>query len=128
MDFQNPRVHRYPPERNCMKPEQFRILQNGVALHHDPVCGMDIEEQNAAGSVEYGGKRYYFCNPSCLQKFKADPERYLNPQPRTVIPANSRQAEYTCPMHPEIVRNGPGSCPICGMALEPREVTAEEVN
>ena len=93
----------------------------------DPVCGMHIDPTTAAGQWEYNGTRYYFCNPGCLQRFEADPEKYLQPRP-TGLEAGSRQleaegSEYTCPMHPEIVRNGPGSCPICGMALEPRVAT-----
>ena len=115
----------------------------------DPVCGMTIDPQHAAGSLEYRGQTYYFCALVCQEKFKADPERYLAPQPvipigiqRTAHLPNSpiskphgaeqsahglpRSLEYTCPMHPEIVRDAPESCPICGMALEPRTVTLEE--
>src|SRR5262245_37079906 len=89
----------------------------------DPVCGMRIDPADAAGSCDYKGKKYYFCHESCLARFKADPDSFLKPAPpAAVVPA----AEYTCPMHPEIVRDGPGACPICGMALEPRTVMAEE--
>jgi P-type Cu+ transporter len=97
------------------------------ALHRDPVCGMEVTEANAAGSVVHDGRAYYFCSAQCVGKFKGNPERYLAAvSPASISPAAA--AEYTCPMHPEIVRLEPGSCPICGMALEPREVTGEEVN
>ena len=90
----------------------------------DPVCGMHIDPTTAAGQWEYNGTRYYFCNPGCLQRFKADPEKYLQPRPTGLEgQLEAEGSEYTCPMHPEIVRNGPGSCPICGMALEPRVAT-----
>src|SRR6266571_6439441 len=98
-----------------------------IHTHHtveDPVCGMAVDPARAAGQVDYQGETYYFCNPSCVKKFKANPAQYLapaqNPAPR------NKQAEYTCPMHPEIVRSEPGACPICGMALEPRTVSVEE--
>jgi len=89
----------------------------------DPVCGMTIDPADAAGSWEYQGQKYYFCHESCLTRFKADPESFLaSSAPKPV----SASAEYTCPMHPEIVRDQPGPCPICGMALEPRTVLAED--
>jgi Cu+-exporting ATPase len=89
----------------------------------DPVCGMRIGRSDAAGSWDYLGKKYYFCHESCLARFKADPDSFLKPAPPATVAA---AAEYTCPMHPEIVRDSPGACPICGMALEPRTVMAEE--
>jgi Cu+-exporting ATPase len=90
------------------------------ALHHDPVCGMDIEDQDAVGTVEHLGTRYYFCSQGCLDKFKANPDQYLKPVPRSVSSSpNAQQIEHTCPMHPEIRQLGPGACPKCGMALEP---------
>jgi Cu+-exporting ATPase len=95
----------------------------------DPVCGMFVDPANAAGHVDYQGKTYYFCNPSCVTRFEAAPEQYLAPEPSQVVRATQdEQVEYTCPMHPEIVRNQPGACPICGMALEPRHATAEAAN
>jgi Cu+-exporting ATPase len=93
--------------------------------HVDPVCGMTVAEDKAAGTVEHDGRMYYFCSKGCTEKFKADPKRYLVEQ--TPTPAKGG-VEYTCPMHPEIVRFQPGPCPICGMALEPREVTGEDAN
>ncbi|MCU1295199.1 MAG: copF, partial [Bryobacterales bacterium] len=88
-------------------------------LHHDPVCGMDIEEQDAAGTVEHRGTRYFFCSQSCVEKFRTAPERYLNPGSASAPPPNANAIEYTCPMDPEVRQLGPGACPKCGMALEP---------
>jgi Cu+-exporting ATPase len=95
----------------------------------DPVCGMTVEPATAAGSADHGGEKYYFCSAHCLTAFKADSQRYAGhhhhdtghehkvpPQVAASAPAG---ATYTCPMHPEIVRNAPGSCPKCGMALVP---------
>ncbi|HVC46014.1 MAG TPA: heavy metal translocating P-type ATPase [Terracidiphilus sp.] len=99
---------------------------------HDPVCGMTVDPANAAASLESQGVTLYFCSQACAAKFRAAPQEYLKAKP--VTPAWHPHAEvashgeYTCPMHPELVRPGPGSCPICGMALEPREVTSEESN
>src|SRR5262245_5045596 len=85
----------------------------------DPVCGMTIEPADAAGHADYKGHRYYFCAESCLEKFTADPERFVKGSgirdqgstaldPRSPIPDPYRAATYTCPMHPEIIRDGPG--------------------
>jgi Cu+-exporting ATPase len=110
----------------------FPILQNKTAGVRDPVCGMHVDPQNAAGSVAYQGENYYFCSKGCAAKFQADPEKYLIPSaiPEPMQP-EAAGVEYTCPMHPEIRRIGPGSCPKCGMALEPLHFTADtadEVN
>ena len=116
----------------------------------DPVCGMTVNPDSAAASLDHQGKTYYFCSRHCMDKFRDDPERFLNKPSITpdqnfiptsqivsIVGQSQRQGRlppahaggsdiYTCPMHPEIVRNGPGSCPICGMALEPRTVSLEE--
>lgn len=97
----------------------------------DPVCGMAVDPQTAAGSFDYKGRTYFFCSIGCREKFQAGPERFLNPAPATptypvATARGSDSISYTCPMHPEIVRDAPGSCPICGMALEPRTVSLEE--
>jgi Cu+-exporting ATPase len=88
---------------------------------------MAVDPATAAGSADYDGQTYYFCSSHCLHRFQADPRQYL---PSTVSqPAAETSAAgtvYTCPMHPEVVRDRPGSCPKCGMALEPRAVTADE--
>ena len=91
----------------------------------DPVCGMDVEPARAeGGSAEHRGTTYWFCNPVCREKFVADPARYLEPRPADRAAPDART--YTCPMHPEVRQVGPGSCPKCGMALEPLEVTAAD--
>jgi Cu+-exporting ATPase len=99
---------------------------------HDPVCGMKVNPSKAAASVEHQGVTVYFCSQGCAAKFRAAPEKYAPAKPVTAPPRVAGkpepQGEYTCPMHPEIKQMGPGSCPKCGMALEPREVTAEEAN
>jgi Cu+-exporting ATPase len=88
--------------------------------HLDPVCGMTIDEADAVGTHVHDGVTYYFCAPSCLERFAADPKQFLDPAPAGPAPAG---ATYTCPMHPEIVRDAPGPCPLCGMALEPRTLS-----
>jgi Cu+-exporting ATPase len=108
----------------------------------DPVCGMTVDPARAAGQFEHDGTTYYFCSKGCLAKFAADPQKYLSgaretmahapliaigglkkPAPSTpklgTEDAERRRTQYTCPMHPEIVQDGPGACPKCGMALEP---------
>lgn len=93
----------------------------------DPVCGMTVDPDSAAGSFEYEGKTYYFCAKHCLHKFSQNPEQFLNKSttPTPIQPIGiSRQKdtrEFTCPMHPEVRQVGHGSCPKCGMALEPAE-------
>jgi Cu+-exporting ATPase len=93
----------------------------------DPVCGMTISPADAVGTADYKGQTYYFCSDSCLEQFRADPARFVDPERKNEAPAPvDMEAEYTCPMHPEIRQKGPGSCPICGMALEPVTVTLED--
>jgi P-type Cu+ transporter len=101
----------------------------------DPVCGMSVDPERAVATREQDGTSSYFCSKSCADKFDADPARYLNEQ----RPENSEQSalavklaapaanaeEYTCPMHPQVMRSAPGNCPICGMTLEPRTAAAE---
>jgi P-type Cu+ transporter len=93
--------------------------------HIDPVCGMEIEEADSVGTVEHHGVTYYFCADSCLERFKQNPDEFLAPAPPVTAPAGTR-VEYTCPMDPQIVRDAPGPCPICGMALEPRIITLDD--
>jgi len=121
------------------------VLQ-GTAKHKDPVCGMMVVPEKAAAKVEHAGKTYYFCSKSCAERFSREPQKFLvvpgtgemkhSPAPaehgamqhtgadasRT---ADEKKVRYTCPMHPQIIQIGPGSCPICGMALEPMDVFAE---
>ncbi len=88
----------------------------------DPVCGMSVDPAKTAHVATHAGAHHYFCSAGCLAKFNADPERYLGNAPPAAEPA-MEGAIWTCPMHPEIQRPGPGSCPICGMALEPMTPT-----
>ena len=88
----------------------------------DPVCKMTIAPKTAAGSSEYKGVTYYFCALNCKKKFDADPEAYTGEKPKEKARAEAlapKGTKYTCPMDPEIIQDKPGSCPICGMALEP---------
>ncbi|HEY7689326.1 MAG TPA: heavy metal translocating P-type ATPase, partial [Dongiaceae bacterium] len=104
----------------------------------DPVCGMTVDPATAAHRHTHAGQAYYFCSAGCLKRFAADPARYLEGKPsaghghghgmearddRQPAPGGA-DVVYTCPMHPEIRQVGPGTCPICGMALEPAEVAA----
>src|SRR3954468_9659804 len=92
----------------------------------DPVCGMSVDPHTAKHRAEHGGRPYYFCSAACRTKFLADPERYLEPPIAPIDAAPVPEgAIYTCPMHPEVRQPGPGSCPICGMALEPVLVSLE---
>ena len=101
---------------------QSRDVQDGV---QDPVCGMTVDPHATPHRGQHAGRTYYFCSKGCAAKFAGDPEKYLTkdeakpPQP---VPEGTI---YTCPMHPQIRQIGPGSCPICGMALEPELVSAE---
>jgi Cu+-exporting ATPase len=92
----------------------------------DPVCGMTVKTADARNKAQHDGHTYYFCSPRCLAKFTAEPLRYLKPAAAPAVPAAKPGTIYTCPMHPEIRQVGPGSCPICGMALEPAEASLEE--
>ena len=86
----------------------------------DPVCGMKIDPAKTPHHFAYSGTDYHFCGAGCRTKFAADPEKYLNKSAKPAGPVPEGTI-YTCPMHPEIRQIGPGSCPICGMALEPAE-------
>jgi P-type Cu+ transporter len=108
----------------------------------DPICGMTVDPLQAAGSFAYKGETYYFCSKGCRDKFAQDPEAFLNqvphpigiqPRPKPIAISHAREkeesghgkppSEYTCPMHPEVRETKPGSCPKCGMGLEPATVT-----
>jgi Cu+-exporting ATPase len=91
----------------------------------DPVCGMMVVPATAKHRYAHEGTTYYFCNPRCREKFIADPAKYLDPSAAARTEKVPDGTIYTCPMHPEIRQVGPGSCPICGMALEPDVVTVD---
>ncbi|MDH7795457.1 MULTISPECIES: heavy metal translocating P-type ATPase [unclassified Beijerinckia] len=91
----------------------------------DPVCGMTVDPATAKHQTTHAGQPYFFCSAGCKTKFEADPQHYLDPKPAK--PAGNDTDIYTCPMHPEVRQVGPGSCPICGMALEPLMVSSEPV-
>src|SRR5688572_17635565 len=98
---------------------------HGVAAPHsvlDPVCGMTVDPHTAKHRHQYQGRSYYFCSAGCRAKFAADPDKYLEKDKRAAEPVPEGTI-YTCPMHPEVRQVGPGSCPICGMALEPEMAT-----
>ncbi|WP_297739981.1 heavy metal-binding domain-containing protein, partial [Nocardioides sp.] len=101
----------------------------------DPVCGMDVNPATSTLTAAHEGETFHFCSAGCQSKFEANPDQYAghadhNHQDHAAhdaaeVPPGAEVAEYTCPMHPEIRQPGPGSCPICGMALEPALVTAD---
>src|SRR5260370_15264473 len=109
----------------------FPILQKPAGTL-DPVCGMTVDPQHAAGSSVYQGTTYHFCSKGCLAKFEANPEKYLHPaaepEPMAGPMPGQPGIEYTCPMHPELRKIGPGSCPKCGMALEPATLTLSSLH
>jgi Cu+-exporting ATPase len=91
----------------------------------DPVCGMSVDPPTAKHRAEYAGHSYFFCSSRCRERFTAEPARYLAPA-EAPPPTAAGAALWTCPMHQQIVRDAPGSCPICGMALEPLVPAAGE--
>src|SRR5262245_4897109 len=86
----------------------------------DPVCGMTIDLSDAVGHIDHAGERYYFCSEACMKKFIANPKAYASGANvgSAAPPPVTASARYTCPMHPEVQQDRPGSCPKCGMALE----------
>lgn len=102
-----------------------RIDESEFETHTDPVCKMLVRADTAAAKYEYRGKTFYFCAVGCANKFKQDPEKFLDPEVAPQ-PMTAEGTEYTCPMHPEIIQIGPGSCPICGMALEPKTFSLDD--
>ncbi|WP_298817830.1 heavy metal translocating P-type ATPase [uncultured Roseibium sp.] len=106
--------------------------QENVGQATDPVCGMSVALGKGKPSLKYKGKDYHFCNPKCHDRFDADPYFFLsgNNDRKKAQEAerSSGEALFTCPMDPEIVQEGPGTCPICGMALEPMSGVSDEPN
>ncbi len=93
----------------------------------DPVCGMRVDAASAAGATRHGGRTYHFCSEHCLAKFRRNPDEFLGSEDAAPGPPPSEGVGiYTCPMHPEVRQEGSGSCPKCGMALEPETPSLEE--
>jgi P-type Cu+ transporter len=116
-------------------PNQELENPNETPLEKDPVCGMDVDPSDSQFSFSLHNTTYHFCSASCQEKFIKTPEKFINPQPNFPEKPHDEShgenagpdtSEYTCPMHPEVVQQGPGNCPICGMALEKRQISAEE--
>ncbi|HVH77372.1 MAG TPA: heavy metal translocating P-type ATPase [Stellaceae bacterium] len=100
----------------------------GAGPATDPVCGMNVDPATATQRAEHRGQDYFFCGAHCRERFVADPSTFLTSEPVSPpLPSAGTKVQWTCPMHPQIVREAPGSCPICGMALEPLTPTAGEV-
>ncbi|HEX5562830.1 MAG TPA: heavy metal translocating P-type ATPase [Nocardioidaceae bacterium] len=96
-----------------------------TSLVRDPVCGMDVDPATAEHRAVHDGRTYHFCSAHCRGRFEAAPDTCLDPLAAEAEDHHADAAGWTCPMHPEVRRTGPGSCPICGMALEPVTVTAD---
>ena len=94
----------------------------------DPVCGMTVDLGAGKPTSRWGGTQYHFCSARCHDRFVADPYFYVSGNNKKKRPAAKKNALYTCPMDPEIVQEGPGTCPVCGMALEPMDGVSDEPN
>ncbi|WP_226628041.1 heavy metal translocating P-type ATPase [Alloyangia pacifica] len=105
----------------CRK--KFRADPEAYLTATDPVCGMEVDRSTAAHMLKHDREKVYFCSERCQSKFEAEPEAYLGDRPAPEpMPEGTK---YTCPMHPEIIRDAPGDCPKCGMALEPMTPSAD---
>lgn len=114
-------------DHSCCAHEEREAAVSLKKLHIDPVCGMTVEQESAAADCEHEGKRYYFCAVRCKEKFQADADRYLRPEryanePQKPVAAGTK---FICPMDPEVESDKPGTCPKCGMALEPMMPTLD---
>jgi Cu+-exporting ATPase len=121
------------PATNDSDSTKGGVAANATGQTRDPVCGMVVDPATAKHRAEHDGQTYYFCCDGCKAKFLADPTRVLKPAdkgvprvPETPAAPLTAGTIYTCPMHPQIRRNAPGSCPICGMALEPEGIPDAE--
>ncbi len=113
-------------EHHCHHDHQHHDNGQGDQVAKDPVCGMSVDPDNPKHSTEHNGTPYYFCSAGCKQKFEQDPEHYLSGAHKKAAEEADPEAIFTCPMHPEIRQQGPGDCPICGMALEPEQVSLDD--
>ncbi len=121
--------HAKPDAHSCCGAKHESVADPELAVAIDPVCGMKVKRETAKHRFEYRGEEYLFCGGRCRERFEADPEKFLKPkkpgQPKAepVMPAGTI---YICPMDPEVRQVGPGTCPICGMALEPEQVSLDQ--
>ena len=111
------------PAADGSGPHDHVAAVSGMAT--DPVCGMRVDPATARHRTEHQRKQFFFCGPRCLERFTAEPERFVDGG-KPPAPVASGKTQWTCPMHPQIVRDGPGSCRICGMALESMIPTGED--
>ena len=111
-----PHHHDHASHDGCCG-KQVQPAATGKAI--DPVCGMTVDPAKTPHHATHEGIEYHFCNPRCREKFIADPMRYLHPETVEPAPPPPPGTRYFCPMDPQIEQDGPGTCPICGMALEP---------
>jgi len=121
--------HTKPDAGSCCGAKHESAADQELAVAIDPVCGMKVKRETAKHRFEYRGQEYLFCGGRCRERFEADPEKFLKPkapEQRKAEPAVPAGAIYTCPMDPEVRQVGPGTCPICGMALEPEQVSLDQ--
>ncbi|MBT3216677.1 MAG: cadmium-translocating P-type ATPase [Candidatus Marinimicrobia bacterium] len=114
-------------ESKEVKDESACCSDTALKAEKDPVCGMDVNPENVAAKSTHNGQQFFFCCTHCKTKFDADPDSFLSDKKpeKTRIPEGAN-VQFTCPMHPEIIRDQQEDCPICGMALEPMEVSLED--
>jgi Cu+-exporting ATPase len=126
-DGANPHAHHHHSHVGTQKKVSHGDMKAALqGKYTDPVCGMSVSPDTAVGKYDFENKTYYFCSNCCLNKFRQNPRAFLEEKKEEQFEAESQGIEYTCPMHPEIVQIGPGSCPICGMALEPKVITLDD--
>jgi Cu+-exporting ATPase len=124
---QNGHDHDHRHAANSCCAAKHPAPQDAQSRVTDPVCGMQVDPKTTPHHAEHAGANYHFCSARCREKFVADPARYLTPSTEAAPPAPAPAGTiYTCPMHPEIRQEGPGNCPICGMALEPEMPTLDD--
>jgi Cu+-exporting ATPase len=101
-------------------------VETTVDVTVDPVCGMTVDPATTEHHATHQDTDYHFCSAKCRERFVAEPQKYLSPGPKSTEIAAAAGTIYTCPMHPQIRQEGPGTCPICGMALEPEMPSLED--
>jgi Cu+-exporting ATPase len=116
--------HKHDGHAGCGGQHGAADQDAGAALAVDPVCGMKVDPATAKHRLSHEGRDYFFCSTRCRERFAAEPAKYL--APREEEPPAPAGTIYTCPMHPEVRQTGPGSCPICGMALEPEQISLDD--